>query len=76
MTTMASSTSQISQARPQTLLDLCEPLFQYICRLNRSARKGGSYELAQVQSEIKALLADARGKSVGANLADQLKRPN
>ena len=24
-----------------TLLELCEPLFQYICRLNRSARKGG-----------------------------------
>ena len=74
MTTMASSTSQISQVKPQTLLDLCEPLFQYICRLNRSARKGGNYELAQVQSEIKALLADARAKSVGANLSEQFEK--
>lgn len=52
------------------LLDLCEPLFQYICRLNRSARKGGNYELSQVQSEIKGFLAQARSKAVGANLAD------
>ena len=31
-----------------TLLELSEPLFQYICRVNRSARKGGNYDLAQV----------------------------
>jgi type VI secretion system protein ImpK len=57
-----------------TLLDLCEPLFQYICRLNRSARKGGNYELGQVQSEIKGFLADAKAKSVGANLSDQFEK--
>jgi type IV/VI secretion system ImpK/VasF family protein len=45
------------------LHDLCEPLFQYICRLNRSARKGGNYEISQVQAEIKAILADARVKA-------------
>ena len=63
--------SQVSLGRPKTLLDLCEPLFQYICRLNRSARKGGNYELSQVQSEIKGLLAEGRSKSIGANLAQQ-----
>ena len=53
------------------LIDLCEPLFQYICRLNRSARKGGNYELSQVQVDIKAMFADARSKSVGENLSEQ-----
>jgi type VI protein secretion system component VasF len=57
-----------------TPLDLCEPLFQYICRLNRSARKGGNYELGQVQSEIRGFLADAKAKSVGANLSDQFEK--
>src|SRR5690349_20375456 len=56
------------------LLDLCEPLFQYICRLNRSARKGGNYELSQVQSEIKGYLAEAKSKATGANLTDQFEK--
>lgn len=73
-TTLASNASMVSHDRPLTLLDLCEPLFQYICRLNRSARKGGNYELAQVQSEIRAFLADARAKCVGANLSDQWEK--
>ena len=57
-----------------TLLELSEPLFQYICRLNRSARKGGNYELGQVQSEVKALLAEAKAASVGENLSDQFEK--
>jgi hypothetical protein len=57
-----------------TLLELCEPLFQYICRLNRSARKGGNYEFGQVQSEVKGLLGEAKGKSVGENLSDQYEK--
>jgi type VI protein secretion system component VasF len=57
-----------------TLLELSEPLFQYICRLNRSARKGGNYELGQVQSEIKGFLAEAKAKSVGENLSDQYEK--
>ena len=28
-----------------TLGDLCEPMFVYMCRLNRLARKGGSLEI-------------------------------
>ena len=57
-----------------TLLELSEPLFQYICRLNRSARKGGNYELGQVQSEVKGFLAEAKAKSVGENLSDQYEK--
>ena len=73
-TALAPNQSMVSPSRPATLLDLCEPLFQYICRLNRSARKGGNYELAQVQSEIRGFLAEAKAKSVGANLSDQWEK--
>ncbi len=38
MTMTASLASQSMLGKPKTLLDLCEPLFQYICRLNRSAQ--------------------------------------
>ena len=48
-----------------TLIELCEPLFQYVCRLSRSARKGGAFEHTQVQAEIKALLVDIKAKSAG-----------
>lgn len=46
-----------------TLLELCEPLFQYICRLNRAARKGGTHEVGQVRAEIKNLLDDMRNRA-------------
>lgn len=46
-----------------TLLELCEPLFQYMCRLNRIARKGGHAEAGEVRSRIKALLEEMRFKS-------------
>jgi type IV/VI secretion system ImpK/VasF family protein len=37
------------------LIELCQPLFQYICMLNRSSRRGGVNDLNQVQSELKAI---------------------
>ncbi len=46
-----------------TPVRLCEPLFRYVCRLNRSARKGGTHELSQVRGEVQALLADARSRA-------------
>lgn len=46
-----------------TLLELCEPLFQYVCRLNRSARKGGSYEPTRVRAEIDALFEETKAKA-------------
>ncbi len=39
-----------------TLPELCEPLFHYLCRLNRAARSGGSCEYAIVRAEIRTLL--------------------
>jgi type IV/VI secretion system ImpK/VasF family protein len=68
---MTMSVGGTVKSQPSTLVELAEPLFQYICRLNRSARKGGNYELNQVQSEIKGFLAEARGKSIAANLSQQ-----
>jgi len=46
-----------------TPVQLCDPLFRYVCRLNRSARKGGTHELGQVRSEIVNLLADLRSQA-------------
>jgi len=58
-----------------TLLELCEPLFQYVCRLNRSGRKGGSFEPARVRSEIEGILEDMRSKSSAeGNLVSQFDK--
>jgi type IV/VI secretion system ImpK/VasF family protein len=38
-----------------TLPELCEPIFQEICRLNRLGRKGASGDYAIARSEIKAI---------------------
>jgi hypothetical protein len=40
------------------LLETCEPLFQYVCRLNRSARKAGDHQPQGVRAELKAILSD------------------
>jgi type VI secretion system protein ImpK len=55
-----------------TLLELCEPLIQYVCRLNRSGRKGGSFEPSRVRAEIDAMFEDMRSKaSADPNLTSQ-----
>lgn len=55
-----------------TLLELCEPLLQYVCRLNRSGRKGGSFEPSRVRSEVEALMEDMRSKAAAnPNLTSQ-----
>ena len=46
-----------------TLLDLCEPLFLNVCRLNRSVRKQAKVDVAQARGEFVAILADMRGKA-------------
>jgi type IV/VI secretion system ImpK/VasF family protein len=43
-----------------TLLDLCDPLFQYVCRFNRSARKGAHHDLEQVRADVQAILKDMK----------------
>ena len=45
-----------------TLVDICDPLFQYVTRLNRLARKCGLVDAGQVRSEIRSLLAEIKMK--------------
>lgn len=58
------------------LLDACEPLFQYVCRLNRSARKGGGdHRPEEVRAELKSILAEIITKSRSdPALANQLDK--
>jgi len=51
-----------------TLAEACEPLFQCVCRVNRSARKGVSPEAAAVRSEIKGALAECRTRAAANDL--------
>lgn len=61
------------------LLEVCEELFQYACRLNRSARKGAPLEPAMVRSDIKTVLSRVRSKAGGdpllAQQYDKVERP-
>src|SRR5579863_490666 len=45
---------------PTTLPDLCEPLFQYMCRLNRMGRKNAPLVGSAVRAEIKGLFEEMR----------------
>ncbi len=47
------------------LADACEPLFQYVCRLNRSARKGVNLDASQVRSEVMEILGRVRSTITG-----------
>ena len=46
------------------LLELCEPLFQYVCILNRAGRKGGNLEFTAVRSKIKQIFDDLRARAL------------
>ena len=46
-----------------TLLELCEPLCQYVCRLNRSARKDATIEHARVRADIEDMFTEALSKA-------------
>lgn len=57
------------------LHELCEPLFQYVCRLNRSARKGVGLEPSLVRTDIQALFSDMRSRATQEQgLADQFAK--
>ena len=47
-----------------TLLELCEPLFQYMCRLNRLARSGSALEMDQVRNDIKTIFEAMKAESL------------
>lgn len=54
-----------------TLVDLCEPVFQYVCRVCRSARKGVSPEMSHVRSELQQTLADVKTRCAAGGLGEQ-----
>jgi type VI secretion system protein ImpK len=59
------------EKKTQDLQSLCEPLFQYVCRLNRTARRGVNMSDGQVRSELKSLLSDLQMQAHAAGLSDQ-----
>jgi type VI protein secretion system component VasF len=47
-----------------TLVEICEPLFQYVCKINRMGRAGaGTLGVRQVRDEVKGILADLKAKA-------------
>lgn len=46
-----------------TLVEICEPVFQFICRFNRLVRKGQRQDFGIIRSELKGVLADVRAKA-------------
>jgi len=58
-----------------TLLELCEPLFQYVARLSRSARMGYALEMSQVRNDIKRIFQEVQADASGASdLARQYEK--
>ncbi len=58
-----------------TLLELCEPIFQYTCRVNRIARNGGQLEYVTARAEVKERLESIAAKaSADSRLNTQYKK--
>ncbi len=58
-----------------TLLELCEPLFQYVCRLKRLARSSCSLEMDKVRSEIKKIFETMKSEALNsADLSGQYEK--
>lgn len=58
-----------------TLLELCEPLFQYACSLSRTAKTSNTLDTQQVRSKIKRILDEMRTNSTGSHeLAGQYEK--
>ena len=49
-----------------TLLELCEPLFQYVCRLKRLARSNCTLEMDKVRVEIKKVFETMKSESLNS----------
>lgn len=58
------------------LLELCEPLFQYVCRFNRAARLGGADRLsmAAIRREVEERINTAREAAARSGLRDDFSR--
>ena len=57
-----------------SLSRICEPLFQYVCRLNRSARKGGTFEVGILRNDIDGVFDKMKSSAAAANLSEQLEK--
>jgi type VI protein secretion system component VasF len=59
-----------------TLLELCDPLFQYVCQLNRSARNGAVTNREQVRIHLEQILGNmhADAEKIGPTTAGQLEQ--
>lgn len=57
-----------------TLVEMCEPLFQYICRLNRLGRKGGLVDAGQVRSELRSMLSEVKLKAESSGLGEPFSK--
>ncbi len=54
------------------LLKLCEPLFQYVCALNRSPRKGAQPQMEEVRARAKSLLfEELKARAAGDHLLSE-----
>lgn len=56
------------------LLEVCEPLFEHVCLLNRSARLGLAVEMHKTREEFEELFARMRRKASEANLESEYER--
>ena len=50
-----------------TLAQLCEPFFQYACRLSRSARRGCTLEMDDVRINVKRILEEMKVNASGSS---------
>lgn len=58
-----------------TLLELCEPLFQYVCRLKRLARSSCTLEMDKVRNDIKKIFEKMKSESLNsAELTSQYEK--
>jgi type VI protein secretion system component VasF len=58
-----------------TLLELCEPLFQYACRINQRATLGDHPDPVQVEADVEGILSSMRNTaSRTAGLIEQYER--
>lgn len=57
-----------------TLIEACEPLFQYVCGLNRAVTKGANLKADAVKKRIKRIFEEMRESTTGSQtLARQLE---
>jgi type VI protein secretion system component VasF len=57
-----------------TLIELCEPLMQYMCRVNRSAHKGLPMDPAQVRADVRQMMQEIATKAQRAGMAENFEK--